>query len=313
MSQATNAHRPHPAGFAPSATANRIGGYSIEVLPKTARKVRSFRELLPRGTRVYIAHVEGTSFEDMLETARRLGEEGYAAMPHIPARALPDAETLTRWIGRYREEAGVTEALVLAGSASAAQGPYHSSMSLLESGVFDRFGFRRLHLAAHPEGNRDIDPDGGTRSLDEALLWKQRFSECTDAQMALVTQFGFDPNSMFRWSQHAAALGVTLPIHVGVAGPARLQTLLKYAISCGIGPSLKVLQKRAGDFTKLLLPYEPTDYLAALQDHLQHNPASHLAQVHVFALGGIEAAALWFNKHLGLTPACSEGAVLCAA
>lgn len=286
-------------------------GYSIEVLPKTAAKVGSFRELLPRGTRVYIAHVVGTPFEEMLSTARRLGDEGFAVMPHLPARLVPDAETLTRWVGCYREEAGVTEALVLAGGTSSSRGPYRSSMALLETGVFDRFGFRRLHLAGHPEGSRDIDPDGCTTGADHALIWKQQFSTRTDAQLALVTQFGFDPDSLIRWAERIAALGVSLPIHVGVAGPAKLQTLIKYAVSCGVGPSLKVLQKRARDLTKLLLPYEPADYLAALEAHRRRHPDCNLAQVHVFALGGIEPATEWFNRALGLEPVCKAGVDLC--
>ena len=45
--------------------------YSIEVMPRTAEKVEDFRELLPAGTRVYIAHIEGTPIEDMVATAKR--------------------------------------------------------------------------------------------------------------------------------------------------------------------------------------------------------------------------------------------------
>ena len=37
-----------------------IGGWSIEVMPRTAAKVESFRALLPEGTLVYIAHIAGT-------------------------------------------------------------------------------------------------------------------------------------------------------------------------------------------------------------------------------------------------------------
>jgi len=34
--------------------------FSIEVMPRTAEKVEDFTALLPSGTRVYIAHIEGT-------------------------------------------------------------------------------------------------------------------------------------------------------------------------------------------------------------------------------------------------------------
>ena len=42
-----------------------LKNYSIEVMPRTAEKVEDFRDLLPAGTRVYIAHIEGTPIEDM--------------------------------------------------------------------------------------------------------------------------------------------------------------------------------------------------------------------------------------------------------
>ena len=77
--------------------------------------------------------------------------------------------------------------------------------------------------------------------------------------MALATQFAFDAKPIIAWAEDLKAAGITLPIHIGIAGPAKLQTLIKFAIACGVGPSLKVLQKRAMDVTKLLLPYEPTE------------------------------------------------------
>ena len=54
-----------------------LQGYSLEVLPRTAAKIESFKALLPVGTRVYIANVEGTDFEDMIQTARRIRGEGF--------------------------------------------------------------------------------------------------------------------------------------------------------------------------------------------------------------------------------------------
>ena len=35
-----------------------ISGYSIEVVPNSAAKIESFSDILPIGTRVYIAHLE---------------------------------------------------------------------------------------------------------------------------------------------------------------------------------------------------------------------------------------------------------------
>ncbi|MGY9011973.1 MAG: methylenetetrahydrofolate reductase [Rhodobacterales bacterium] len=267
--------------------------YSIEVMPRTAEKIEDFRYLLPTGTRVYVAHIEGTPIEDMVATAKRLAAEGFNVMPHFPARIIKDQPMLEDWIARYQGEANVTQALLLAGGVEAPHGQYHSSLQLLESGLFDKAGFVRLHVAGHPEGNRDIDPDGTSVNVDAALNWKQLFSERTDAKMALVTQFAFEAGPIIDWANAVKAAGVDIPIHIGIAGPAKLQTLIKFAIACGVGPSLKVLQKRAMDVTKLLLPYEPNQVISQLAAHKAENPDFNISHVHFFPLGGIKTNANW--------------------
>ena len=267
--------------------------YSIEVMPRTAEKVEDFRELLPEGTRVYVAHIEGTPIEDMVATAARLKRDGYKVMPHFPARIIKDEATLADWVARYQGEADVKQALLLAGGVAKPHGDFDSSMQLLETGLFGKAGFERLHVAGHPEGNRDIDPNGGMKNVDEALAWKQKFSETSDAKMALATQFAFEAGPIIEWANAIKAAGIDLPVHIGIAGPAKLQTLIKFAIACGVGPSLKVLQKRAMDVTKLLLPYEPTEVITTLAAHKAANHDFNIESVHFFPLGGIKTNANW--------------------
>ncbi len=276
-----------------------LNGYSIEVMPRTAAKVDNFRALLPEGTRVYIAHIEGTPIDDMVATAARLNADGFKVMPHFPARIIKDKAMLADWIARYQGEADVRQALLLAGGISTIAGTFDNSMQLLETGLFDKAGFTRLHVAGHPEGNRDIDPDGSTKNVMEALVWKQKFSERTDANMALATQFAFEADPIIDWANGLKDAGIDIPIHIGIAGPAKLQTLIKFAIACGVGPSLKVLQKRAMDVTKLLLPYEPTDVVAKLAAHKAANPDFNIDSVHFFPLGGIKTNANWAIQHGG--------------
>ena len=289
-------------------TADFLRGYSIEVMPRTAAKIADFRALLPAGTRVYIAHIDGTPIEEMVATARRLAGEGFAVMPHVPARLIRDEAMLGDWIARYQGEAGVTQALLLAGGVSEPRGAFHSSMQLMETGLFDKAGFTRLHVAGHPEGNRDIDPDGGDRAVMEALRWKQAFAERTDADMAIVTQFAFEADPIIAWAERLAADGIRLPVHIGIAGPAKLQTMIKFAVACGVGPSLRVLQRRARDVTKLVLPFEPTDLVARLAAHKAATPGFGIAQVHLFPLGGIQACADWAGGILGPVAAAGRSA-----
>ncbi|ALG90112.1 methylenetetrahydrofolate reductase [Actibacterium sp. EMB200-NS6] len=274
-----------------------LKGFSIEVMPRTAEKIEDFRALLPERTRVYIAHIDGTPIEDMVATAKRLAGDGFCVMPHVPARLVADAPMLADWIARYQGEAGVDQALLLAGGLAAPRGAFENSMQLLETGLFDKAGFRRLHVAGHPEGSRDIDPDGSDRNVMQALRWKQAFAERTDAEMAIATQFCFEAAPVIAWAERLRAEGIRLPIHIGVAGPAKLQTLIRFAVSCGVGPSLKVLQKRAKDVTRLVVPFEPTDFIAELAAQKARHPAFNIEAVHFFPLGGIRASANWAVEH----------------
>ena len=279
-----------------AASADLLQGYSIEVMPRTAAKIDDFKTLLPVGTRVYIAHIDGTPIEDMVTTARRLSREGFEVMPHFPARSIPDLATLQDWISRYQTEAGVKQALVIAGGNKKPVGEFTSSIELLQSGAFHKAGFTRLHVAGHPEGNRDIDPDGSTAQVNAALRWKAQHAKDTGVEMALVTQFMFDAGGATDWISGLRRDGIDLPVHLGLAGPAKLQTLIKFAVACGVGPSLAVLKKRARDLSKLLVPFEPDDILHDLARHTQTNPDASPAQLHLFPLGGIKASAEWASR-----------------
>lgn len=270
---------------------------SLEVMPRTAQKIDDFSQLLPRGSRIYIAHIEGTPIDDMVATARRLARDGFEVMPHFPARIIENYAVLDDWIRRYVTEAGVHSALVLAGGVRNPAGEFEDSMQLLRTGLFEKHGIRRIHVAGHPEGNTDIDPEGGTAAVDAALEWKQAYATETGSEMAIVTQFAFAAAPVIDWADRLAGTGISLPIHVGVAGPAKLQTLIRYAVACGVGPSLNVLQKRAKDLTKLLRPIEPTDLLSKIAAHKALHPESLIAKAHVFPLGGIRASAEWLTAH----------------
>ena len=144
--------------------------------------------------------------------------------------------------------------------------------------------------------------------MDDALRWKNDFQTRTDAKMAIATQFAFEAQPIIEWADSLRDAGITLPIHIGIAGPAKLQTLIKFAIACGVGPSLKVLQKRAMDVTKLLLPYEPADVVTELARHKAANPDFNVTHVHFFPLGGIKTNANWAIENGGTSavPANAE-------
>jgi methylenetetrahydrofolate reductase (NADPH) len=272
---------------------NFLTDYSIEVTPNAAIKIDNFAEVLPKNTRIYIAHIEGTPFEDMIKTAKKINDEGFIPMPHFPARIIKNKSILQDWVNQYSNEANVSEGLIIAGGANKPYGDFDSSIQLIETGIFDKASFKRLHVAGHPEGNIDIDPDKSNKIVDEALSWKNEFAKRSDAKMAITTQFCFDSKSVIKWVNRLEDMGIDLPVHIGIAGPAKLQTLLRYSIECGVGASIKILQKRALDLTKLLMPYEPNSIISELAEYKSQNPNFNIEQVHFYPLGGTKTTARW--------------------
>lgn len=267
--------------------------FSIEVHPRTAKTVADFRQILPEKTHVFISHVGGTSLDDMVATAQRLSGEGFSVTPHVVARSIANLVQFERLIYRYRDEAGVRRALVLAGESHQPAGELHSSLQLLRSGLFDQAGYTDIFVAGHPEGNRDIDPDGGDQNCDSALHEKWQFSHHSDARMALLTQFVFSHQPIITWAEKLKKSGIWLPIHVGLTGPARLQTLLKYALSCGIGPSVRALKSRRFDISRLLSQLDQSEIVKKLECYRYQNPQSMITNLHIYPLGGIKIGAEW--------------------
>ena len=269
--------------------------FSLEVMPKTAKKVDDFRKILPKKTTVYVAHLEDTPIEEMFFTCKRLISEGMAPMPHIPARIIHNTGELEDWVKEY-SSLGVNQSLLLAGNGKNPKGELFNSIQMLETGIFEKHAFKKIQIAGHPEGNKDIDKDGTLEKTINALKAKQKFALKTKLKIGITTQFCFDLLPVIEWLKVLEREQIDLPISLGLAGPTRLQTLIKYAITCGVGPSISVLKNRAKDLTKLLLPFEPTEMVDTLNSHKKNKLFRNVHSLHFFPLGGIEASATFARK-----------------
>ncbi|MFT3688828.1 methylenetetrahydrofolate reductase [Paenirhodobacter sp.] len=286
---------------------NLLASASFEVTPKTWHKFRTSQPEaasgIAAGTKVFIAHIAGTPIDQMVGTARALRMLGLEPVPHLPARLIEDGPHLHDILSAYRGEAGVSSALVIAGGVKAPAGAFASSMDLMATGMFDRLGFAEIVFAGHPEGSRDIDPDGGTAQANAALRWKQDWRNRSGMRAALLTQFLFASAPALDWARRQRDAGVDLPITIGLAGPTRLAELIRYGISCGVGPSLAVLQRRAPDFRKFLRPITPEDIAADLAAAADPTGAPLIAGVHIFPFGGLADFLDWQAKAISSDPA----------
>ena len=272
-----------------------IKKFSIEVMPKTAQKISDFTRILPPKTLVYVAHLEDTDISDMRYTCKRLIDENMIPIPHIPARIIQGPEELEKWASKYAE-IGVKRSLLLAGNNKSPKGSFHSSIQLLETGVFEKYGYEYINVAGHPEGNPDIDKAGFLTDTLSALKIKNEYSKTTNIKIGITTQFCFDLEPVKIWLKMLEKENINLPVNLGVAGPTKLQTLIKYALICGVGSSISVIKKRAKDITKLLVPFEPTEIIKQISEKSFAEEFKNVHSLHFFPLGGIEASASFAQR-----------------
>ncbi len=262
---------------------------SIEISPKQAIESDELQGTFPKGTRVYITDMGSESPEMLTAGARRLADFGYTAVPHFASRRLTSHAALENRIKMLTGEAGITDALIIGGGLEVQAGEFGSTMQVLETGLFDKYGVKSMGVAGHPEGSPDFDK----ATVEQALKLKQDFAARTDAEMRIVTQFGFDSDGFIQWENSLPTIGVHLPVHLGVAGPAKLTTLVKFAAMCGVGNSVQFLKKRGSAITSMLSGFDPDDVVNPIEQHVNNNPESAIKQVHVFPFGGTKKSAEW--------------------
>lgn len=267
---------------------NLLKGYSIETTPNVYIKYGKFSDLVPLQNSIYVTYLPDEDASRVVETSKKLTEEGYDVIPHLPARTLKNISDLESYIGSLSEKAGCKKILVIGGGGNQA-GDISSSMDVLKTELLSKFNFQEVGLAGHPEGNPDISEE----DMDKAILEKNAFSLDTDLKLYLATQFFFEASSLQNWEKKLNLLNNKLDIHAGIPGPATLKTLVSYASSCGIGNSIRFLSKQAMNITKLATTKTPDKLIADLADYKELNPSSKLTKLHFYAFGGIKKTSEW--------------------
>jgi methylenetetrahydrofolate reductase (NADPH) len=262
--------------------------WSVELTPRETEKLgTAVQEHVPVGTRVYITWLTGTDFAPSVAAAGKLRAAGLEPVPHLAVRAIRDKDELDNMLVRLRGEADVRQVLVIGGALREAKGSFDASIQVLNCGLFEHHGIRRLGVAAHPEGSPDIAPT----ALDEAVTLKNEYAARSGSQLELTTQFCFDPAPITQWERRARAAGNRLPVVVGLAGLAGVTTLIKHARNCGVGSSIGVLLKQAGKVLRLATAVDPSDLLLGLARARRGDAECAIARLHFFPFGAFEATA----------------------
>ncbi|MGH8204751.1 MAG: methylenetetrahydrofolate reductase [Steroidobacteraceae bacterium] len=264
---------------------------SLEITPHDRNMPASLAGRLPDRTTLYVTHTPNTSLHEVVELAGAVERAGFKACPHIAARRIRDREELAGGLAALRD-LGITRALLIGGDLDTPAGPYASSLEILESGLLAGAGITSIGVAGHPEGHPRISAE----ALWQALERKQACGRSSGAAIHVVSQFGFGAAALAEWDRELAERGIELPVHAGIAGPASLKSLARFAILCGIGASLRALLTSPSALGTLKSLVKTVDEIFPdLVRLLGGALGRRVAKPHFFAFGGVMKSVEWLE------------------
>jgi methylenetetrahydrofolate reductase (NADPH) len=264
-------------------------GASLEMSPREQDAIAAAAAFLPPDTEVFISSPPTVSHHDIVNTCVALRRHGLEPVPHISARALSGFTQLNDLLARVAGEAGVRRALVIGGDLDPPLGPFRASLDVLSLGLFEKYGFTRLGLAAYPEGHpRIAEP-----TLDRALAVKLALLRQSGIGAEAVTQFAFAAAPVLAWLHGLREREPFLPVQIGLAGPASIATLARYAVRCGIGASIGALVSHRTSIARLMTEAGPEPVIRDLA--ATNWQVLGVSRIHLFGFGGLERTARWLN------------------
>ncbi len=285
----------------PPSVAKMLRGYSIEVNPGQSKVVDAAASRLDPGTEVFLTWIPNTNPMNMVGPAAKLRSAGLLPVPHIGARHIVSAAQLEQLAARLVEEAGVDRILVIGGDRAEPAGPYDSTLAVMRTEAFQKLGVTRMAVSGFPEGNPNISDI----ILDESLAAKIDFARDNGLELSIITQFCFKAEPIIEWLQGLRARAIDILVRVGLAGPAGILTLTRYALHCGIGNSLHVLTEHPS-FAKLLTENGPEPIIRGIAKGIAAStyPGDSalplgIAGLHFYVFGGFNKTLDWIHAHQG--------------
>lgn len=262
---------------------------SVEISSQ-GHQLDQLRDNFAPGTDVTITFLPGDNYRHNIETAVTLRRAGFNPVPHVAAREISSRQALDDFLARARFEAGVSRILVIAGDVARVKGPFKSSFDICASGAIEAHSIKSVSVAGHPEGHPFLDAAQARAVFGRWRDWGRG----AGIDISIVSQFCFESAPILAWTKELEAGGIDLPVIIGLAGPATPATLMKFALRCGVGNSMRAVRSQIGRFGRLLTDTGPDDVVRGLAGA----PAAATAQVagfHLFPFGGLRKTANWLR------------------
>lgn len=266
---------------------NLLDDISIELLPEQAAGFDLQRSGLPRGSLVFVTHIGGKPLHLQVTAAKLLRSYGAEPVCHLGARNFASVDEYARHLAELGE-AGVRTVLMIGGNSSAGRPAMHCASEMLSHPVVRQSGIKRVFFAGHPEGHASIPAE----TLRMVIKEKVALARDLGLEPALVTQFAFDGGVMTAWAGNVRRDGVDVPIRFGVAGVTSMAKLIKFAVLCGVGASLKGLKAQGGSILKAMREQDPSEVIEGLETGVRSHSLGQVG-LHFFPFGGWERTTEW--------------------
>lgn len=260
---------------------------SFEATRPSDAEIDAFAAAAARGAPVYVSAVPTRPPGEQVAIARSLAARGFEPVPHLAARNFASAMALDDHLARL-VEVGARRLLVIGGDRDAPAGAFHHAIEVIESGLAQTRGIREIGIAGYPEGH----PRVAATEIDRALAAKIEAAAATGLGVHIVTQFAFAPEPVLAFIARLRDTGIEQPVRIGLAGPASVATLLRFAAICGVAASVRTLARNAGLAKHLLGANAPDPIIRALAVARGAGALGDVAP-HFFAFGGLGATARW--------------------
>ena len=237
--------------------------FSLEIGPKTEVDV------VPALSDVYITMLPGGDYKETAEKASELVRKGFNPVPHFPARSMQDEKELKDYVSRCKD-GGVKQVLIIGGGREPA-GKFDSAFHLLETGYFEKM---KIGIAGHPVGSPDISDS----ELEKAMMDKKPYADY------IVTQWLLDPQPIIDFISKQS-----VPVHVGITGPLKISSLIKFANIVGAKNSINFLKSNFTKALDLLKPKDPNDLIGKVK--------SHTDNFHIYTFGGLKETNKWLKEN----------------
>jgi methylenetetrahydrofolate reductase (NADPH) len=222
-----------------------------------------------------------------LELSEWLAREGYAVVPHLPARQVRDQAHLDELLDRI-SAARIRRLFVPAGDASAVEGQFHGAADLLAAMGPRRADFDAIGITGYPESHHLISDEETIRAMFEK------------AEMAteIISQICFDAGTIADWIGKVRARGTHLPIWIGLPGIVDYRKLFRISARIGLGESARFLGHQHGLLSRLLTRRFTPDRLVRELAPTAADPEARVAGFHLYTFNEVERTERWRRETL---------------